>query len=124
MEIAVSVRRFPINFMSEAAIGPSKDQHVQKSQLIVGLPLNGKPVSYTHLDVYKRQGYMKGSQIPRLCNKSSSGRRRDGSCCKQSCAQDWQENKTETSFIEKKIQQLKDWEVNRLTSVKCVSSKI
>ena len=49
MEIAVSVRRFSINFMSEAAIGPSKDQHVQKSQLIVGLPLNGKLYPWVNL---------------------------------------------------------------------------
>ena len=35
--------------MSEAAIGPSKDQNVQKSQLIVGLPLNGELYPWVNL---------------------------------------------------------------------------
>ena len=40
---------------------------------IVGVVVPLYPVSYTHLDVYKRQGSIRMSQMPSSCSCSASG---------------------------------------------------
>ena len=54
---------------AEHALDPeyAKCLGVDIDNLLVSQPDTGEPVSYTHLDVYKRQGRLRASARPRGC---------------------------------------------------------